>query len=188
MIFIGVILLVFIGLPIGVGLLLYFVPKKLGYPKTGKYLARIFGVVVGVLALMTIFEDEIFTKNDARKLVAEQEIVLADDFELESNKSMWAPGDYYHTFTLLISEQDKLNAIEKIKKSSNFKKNKQPTDGLLFDLPDRYNGPRQTQNYETETTFIREYIQPNGQGYAPTFRRLKVDKKEKELTFEDIDP
>ena len=177
-----------IGIPIGIGLLLYYIPKKIGYPKVGKYLTGLFALAVLVLVFMTIFEDQLFTKNDARKLIEEQELKLTEEFKLENNKSMWAIGYYYHTFTLTISEKDKLNAIKIIKSSDNFKEIGKPTKDLLLDIEDRYNGPKQTQNYETENAFIREYIKPNGQGYAPTFRRIIVDKQKNEMTFEEINP
>jgi hypothetical protein len=177
-----------IGIPIAIGLLFYYIPKKMGYPKVGKYLTGLYALGVIVLVLMTIFEDQLFTKNAARKLIEEQELKLTDDFKIENNKSMWAIGDYYHTFILTISEKDKLNAIQQIKYSDNFKEIGEPTKDLLFDIEDRYNGPKQIQNYETENAFIREYIKLNRQGYAPTFRRIIVDKQKNEMTFEDIDP
>lgn len=185
---IGLLVVVMIGIPIGIGLLFYSIPKKMGYPKVGKYLAGLFALAILVIVFMIIFEDQLFTKNEARKLIEEQELKLTDDFKLENNKSMWAIGDYYHTFTLTISEKDKLNAIEQIKHSNNFTDIGETIKDLLFGIEDRYNGPKQTQNYETENSFIREYIKPNGQGYAPTFRRIIVDKQKNEMIFEDIDP
>lgn len=52
------IILVFVGLPIGIGLLPYLISKKLGYPKTGKYLTIIFGIFVLSLVFYVVFEDE----------------------------------------------------------------------------------------------------------------------------------
>ena len=186
--FISLLILVFVGVPIGIGFLLYFIPKKLGYPKLGKYLTLGFGVAVLTLFLAVIFEDHFFTKNAAKKLVEEQEILLNDKFDLVYNKSMYSPGDYYHTFTLIISEGDRYNAIEKIKKSDTFKKIGEPIKDLLCENSENYYfGIKQTQNYETENAFVREYFKPNGKGYAPTFRRIIIYKKENKLVFEDID-
>ena len=187
-ILIGLFILVFVGLPLGLGCLFYFVPKKLGYPKTGKYLTLTFGLLVLTLVLWTVFEDQLFTKGNAKELVEEQQILLDDKFELKENKSMSAIGDYYHTFTLEISERDKQNAILKIKSSDNFKADNTSIDQLLYLSDQRYFGPKVTQNYETENAYVREYFQPSGQeGYAPTFRRLSISKTNNELTFEDID-
>jgi hypothetical protein len=184
---IGLFILVFIGIPVGIGLLLYFVPKRFGYPKTGKYITIIFGLLVLTVVVMTVFEDDLFTKNDAKELIREQQIILNDNFSLEHNESMWAIGDYYHTFTLVISETDKTNAIIEIKKSENFKLVGEPISDLYFDSEDRYNGSSQTQNYETDKSFVREFFEPNGDGYAPTYRRITIDKNKNEIVFEDID-
>jgi hypothetical protein len=185
---IGLYILVFVGLPIGLACLLYFVPKKLGYPKTGKYLAIIFGLLVLTLVLWTVFEDRLFTKNNAKELVEEQQILLVDKFELQENKSMSAIGDYYHTFTLKLSESDRQNAILKIKSADNFKADNSSIDQRLYLSDKRYFGTKVTQNYETENAYVREYFQPSGQeGYAPTFRRISISKTKNELTFEDID-
>lgn len=182
-----VLLLVFIGIPIGLGLLFYFVPKKLGYPKTAKYLTIIYGLIVLATTLFIAFKDQLFTKNDAKKLVAEQNILLRDKFEFLNNSSSSAIGDYYHTFTLEISENDKQQAIRTITSSKNFKTDKKFIDSLLYLRMNRYFGPKIVQNYETEDSYVREYFQPSGQqGYAPTFRRISVGKTENNLTFEDI--
>lgn len=185
---IGLYILVFVGLPIGLVCLFYFVPIKLGYPKIGKYLAIVFGVLVLTLVLWTVFEDQFFTKDNAEELVEEQQILLEDNFELQKNKSMSAIGDYYHTFTIIISERDKQKAILKIKSADNFKTENSSIEETLYLSNKRYFGPKVTQNYETEKAYVREYFQPSGQeGYAPTFRRILISKTKNELTFEDID-
>lgn len=186
--FIGLLILAFVGLPIGLGCLFYFVPKKLGYPKTGKYLTQIFAVFVLIVVLCAVFEDQLFTKDDAKELIEEQQIVLADTFELKENQSMSGIGDYYHTFTLKISDRDKQTAISKIETANNFKGRSGSIENLLHQKEGRYFGPKVIQNYETENSYIREYFQPSGQeGYAPTFRRISIRKAGNELTFEDID-
>ena len=117
----------------------------------------------------------------------EQQILLAEKFELKENKSMSAIGDYYHTFTLEISDLDKQNAILNIKSAETFK-GKNSSIGSLLYQQDRYFGLKVIQNYETENLYIREYFQPSGRkGYAPIFRRISISKEVNELTFEDID-
>lgn len=178
----------FIGLPIGIGLLLYFIPKKLGYPKTGKILTVIFGLLLLTIVVWSVFEDQLFTKKNAKELIEEQQISLQDKFELKENKSMSAIGDYYHTFTIEVSERDKQNAILKVKGADNFKADKNPIDQSLYVSDKRYFGSKVTQNYETEYAYVTEYFQPSGkEGYAPTFRRISISKINNELTFEDID-
>lgn len=187
-ILIGLYILVFIGLPIGLIWLLNFIPKKLGYPKAGKYLAIIFGLFVLTIILWSAFEDQLFTKDNAKELVEEQQIILADEFELTENKSTSAIGDYNHTFTLKISDRDKQTAISKIISADNFKKDNSSVDQTIYLSDDRYFGPKVTQNYETEKAFVREYFQPSGQkGYAPTYTKISISKLDNELTYEDID-
>jgi len=159
----------------------------MGYPKVSKYLTISYGLIVLSIILFIAFEDQLFSKNDAKELVEEQGIELVDEFELTNNESMSAIGDYYHTFTLQITATDKTKIINTIKGSDNFKTIGESILDLYFDTEDRYNGPKRTQNYETEDSFVREYIKPNGDGYAPTYRRIKVYKEKEELIFEDID-
>lgn len=187
-IFIGLLILVFIGIPVGLGLLFFFIPKKLGYPKTAKYLTIGYGLLILTFALYIAFEDQLFTKSNARELVEEQDLILTDEFDLTENKSMSAIGDYYHTFTLEISERDKQNAILKIKSADNFKTDNSSIDQTLYMSDQRYFGPKVILNYETKNAYVREYFQPRGQeGYAPIFRKISISKTKNELTFEDID-
>ena len=185
---IALILLAFLGLPIGFACLLYFVPKKLGHPKIGKYLAFTFGLIVLVGILWTVFQDQLFTPANAKDLLKEQQIVLKDEFNIQDNRSSSAIGDYYHTFTLGISNRDKQRLIAKIKSAHDFKRNTNENESLLYSCQNRYLGPKVVQNFETEDSYVREYFQPSGKsGYAPTFRRISVSKIENKLTFEDID-
>lgn len=187
-IFIGVLILIFLAIPTGLGILVYLIPKRLGYPKLAKYLTIAYGLFVLTIGLYIVFEDQLFTKNHAKELVEEQDIKLTDDFKLLKNESSSAIGDYYHTFTLEISEHDKQNAILKIKTSENFTTDNSSINELLYLSDQRYFGPKVTQNYETERSYVREYFKPSGRkGYAPTFRRIKISKSKNELIFEDID-
>lgn len=184
---IGLLFLVFIGISIGIGLLLYFVPKRLGYPKTSKYLTFGYGLILLIIVFLIVFEDQLFTTDSTNRLVEEQGIELVDEFELVNNESMSAIGDYYHTFTLEISERDKMKAISEIKNSDNFQTVNNSIEQMLYMSDNRYFGPKVIQNYETEYAIVREYFEPSGQeGYAPTFRRISINKSKNELTFEDI--
>jgi hypothetical protein len=187
-ILIGLYTLVFVGLPTGFGWLLYFVPKKLGYPNAGRILTITFGLVVLTGILWTVFQDQFFTKRNAKELVEEQQISLMDEFSLIENQSTSAPGgDYYHTFTLTISDRDKGGAVLTIRGANNFKAIKGDIDSMLYLRQDRYFGPKVVQNYETNESYVREYFQPSGKkGYVPTFRRISISKMGNDLTFEDI--
>jgi hypothetical protein len=186
-ILIGFLILVFLGIPVGVGLLLYFVPKKLGYPKLAKYLTIAYSIFVLLMVLFLAFIDRLFTNEDANRLIKEQGFKFKDEFTLQKNESSFGIGEYYHTFTLKISKRDKLEAILKIKSSTNFYTSTEvlenPTDTL-----NHYFGPKIIWNYENENSFVREYFQPSGKkDYAPTYRRISISKTKNELKFEDID-
>lgn len=178
--------LILIFVTLGIILLVYLILKKLGYPKAGIYISIILTLLIVIITTLIIFEDDLFTKSDARKLLIEQNIQIRNDFDLRENKSMFSPGDYYHTFTLIISPDDKLRIIKEIKSASNFVKTDQSESGL-DNQDDYYNGPKRIKNYETEAYFVRELFEPHGKGYAPTWRKIEIDKKANELIFEDID-
>lgn len=183
MVIIGFIL---IFVTLGIIFLAYWIPKKLGYPKAGIYISIILTLLIVIITTLTIFEDDLFTKSDAQKLLIEQNIQIKDDFDLKENKSMFSPGDYYHTFTLIISPNDKLRIIKEIKISSNFVKTDQ-SESYLDNQDYYYNGPKRIKNYETDEKFVRELFEPHGKGYAPTWRKIEIDKKANKLIFEDID-
>ena len=179
-------ILILVAIIIGIVWLCFWIPKSFEYPKFGKYLSITIGVLITMFVLTEIFEDELFSKNDARELLKEQNIVLTDEFELIENKSLSGIGEYYHTFTLKISSQDKNKIINEIQKSKNYNSNLK-TENYFENRKDYYNGPKRIMNYETENQFVRELFQPNGDNYAPTWRKIEIDKKSNLLIFEDID-
>ena len=84
------------------------------------------------------------------------------------------------------SNRDKNKIIGEIKKAKNFNSNLK-TENYFENRDDYYNGPKRIKNYETENKFVRELFQPNGDNYAPTWRKIEIDKKSNLLIFEDID-
>ena len=144
------------------------------------------GVFFIIMAILTIFEDQLFSKSDVVKLLSSQEIVLNDDFELIHNESMSAIGDYYHTFTLRISGSDKVRIVNEIVSAKSFNQNIQ-IGNYFSNRDDYYNGPKRIKYYETETRFVKELFEPQGKGYAPIYRKIGIDKNDNLLIFEDID-
>lgn len=180
--------LIFILLPLGLGILIFFLIKQYWNKKYAKYFAIGYSVIFLLIAGRIIFEDQLFLKKDALELLNEQNINLEDDFIIIKNESFSGIGDYYHTFELEISEKDKRKGINEIKSSKDFITIEQKIINFPYSPEiNRYKGSKKIQNYETENGFVREYFQPNGQGYAPTFRRIKLNKKDNILIFEDID-
>lgn len=183
-----VILLFFVGIPFIIGRLIYIIPKRLGYTRTAKWAIWIYITLIGLVILATTFEDELFTKNDARKFAKELDISLTDDFRLIQNESMSGIGDYYHTFSLSVSKNEKERLIQSIKSDENFLQLGKKVVDFRFDSNiDKDKGNKAIQNYETEDAFVKELFKPNGQGYAPTFYRATIYKKGTVIVFEDID-
>ena len=187
-IFLSIILILLVLIPtafcIWLVYILYSIPAKSGQKKLGIFLSSIAGLFFIYIAVSMIFEDELFSKNEAENLLVEQNITLNNDFELLENKSMSGIGEYYHTFSLKITSEDRIKLINEIKNSKNF--DLDPKSENYFDnREDYYNGPKRIKNYETEKQFVRELFEPQGKGYAPTWRKIKVDKDENILEFVD---
>ncbi len=178
--------LVILTVPLGFIILIYRAFKIFGLQRIGTIIVTILGLGLAIFLLYIIFEDQLFFKRDARKLLSEQNLLLRDNFEIIENTSTSAIGDYYHTFTLKISSADKELLINEIRNSKEFKGLHEPIKQLL-NTPERYDGRRTIQNYEDSLQYVREYFQSNGNGYAPTYRKIEIDKRRNLLIFEDID-
>ena len=181
--------LIFVALIIAIPFTFYWVPTKLGYPKTGKILGAVVGLSFAVILYRWYFEDELFTKNEAAEFLMEQNIELDDDFEIVNNCSTSGIGEYYHLFTLKISLKDKAKIVNEIRTSDNFTPGLQEEHSSYVDLDrnDYYTGPKELLNYETKDVFIREFFRPRGKGLAPEWRKIKIDKRKDELHFLEID-
>ena len=115
-IFSSILFLIFIGLPVGFLFLLYFMGKKLESKRTGIILSTSVGLVFLLCFLYLRFEDELFSKSNARDLLAENKVELKDDFEIAEYQTEVAIGDFYQRLELKISNSDRLRL------SNNFKK------------------------------------------------------------------
>lgn len=143
--------------------ILYLIPKKFEHPKLGKILSGIFLLSIISFTIYEIFRDEFFTKSNAKELLAEQKIILKYDFKIINNISHSAIGDYYHTFTLSISEEDRQRIIQQIKNAKNFKIKSDTTINHLLYLnnENRYFGKKIIQNYETNNDYVTEFFEPS---------------------------
>ena len=65
-----------VALVIGITFGVYYVPKWLGYPKAAKYLTIIFVLCLLYLVGMAVFEDKLFTRDDAKALVSDAKKVF----------------------------------------------------------------------------------------------------------------
>lgn len=178
--------LILIALAMGIIFFAYWIPKEMGYPKVGKYISMTSTLLIVIITTLSIFEDELFSNTDAAKLLEEQGIQLHDNFKIEENKSMFWTCNYCHMFTLTITVNDKNRIIYEIKSSLNFNK-KKPVESYFDNRTDYYSGPKRIKNYETEAEYVRELFEPQGEGYVPTWRKIKIEKKNNKLRFEDIE-
>ena len=170
-----------------IGLIIYFIPKKLGHPKIAKYLIIIYSFFLFTIILLGVFSDELFSKNDAKKLIEEQQFYLTDDFEILKNETSIGISEYYHTFTLKISNYDKQKLILKIKNSKNFHICKNTYYYHLYNY-DSDLGPKLIWNFEAQKFYTREYFKPYGEKeHSPTIRKIWITKKENLLIFQDIE-
>jgi uncharacterized protein (UPF0248 family) len=179
------IILILTLLCIGIIFLFYWVPTKFGYRKTGIILSSLISFCLLFAVLTNVYNDDLFSKNDAVDLLAHHKMVLKENFELVTNESQSGIGDYYHTFRLKISKKDKADLINRIRNSSNFKTQYEKIEDITT-LTDRYTGKSISQNYETTNEFVNEIFEPLGKNMSPNHRIIKIEKSDDTLTFEDI--
>ncbi len=160
-----------------IGLLFYFIPRIMGFPKVAKYLTITYGAIVLLFIGSMIFEDQLFFKRDARKLLKEQNIELVDDFKIINNKTHWAVGDYWHTFTLEISSKDKERIINQIKTAKNFR--------VITEKNFCFPNNELIQNYETDEEFVKNKSEEK-KGYYYSYK-ISIEKKGNTLVFDYYD-
>lgn len=179
--FLFIVLIIFL-----IGCFIYKLLKLLNLPRLAVLATVVYGLFIIYFSLLTFYEDELFSKNDATELVEDLDFKLNDDFKLTENVSYWGIGDYYHTFTLEISDNDKNRLINEIKSSPNLM-NDSINSRTNIIYPDRHKGKKTVWNYEDKHSYNRQYFQPNGEGYTPTNRIITLDKISNQLRFDDID-
>ena len=127
-----------------------------------------------LIAMQPWISDWTFSKNDARELLLNHGLHLKDDFTILKNES-GGFRDFYHSFTLKISDADYDRITKCIKTSKNFA-------GLFTDLnqtPTADYKTYDTLDFETKYHFEREYFsrQPKDDGsYHFRFQLSKTDK------------
>lgn len=164
-----IIVLIFIVAPVFIGWLIYFITKRMGHPKLAKWLTLGYFTILFMFAVMTLSNDELFTKDDAQSLLAIQDIHLKQEFRILENKSEWL-GDFYHTFTLSIAEQDKNDLIRSIRYPTETEVNNNPL--------------KTVNNYENENAFVRELSDATEEGYAPVKTKITINKTGNTLVYE----
>lgn len=163
-----IILLVFIGTPLLIGGLIYFIPRMLGYPRLAMGLVVAYIGAIILFGLMILFTDDHFTKKDAQGLLAKIDIQLKDEFQVMENKSEWI-GGYYHTFTLGISENDEHNAVQSFRTAA------EKAENSLS---------RTVANYESDTSMRTMLEISNDEGKTIRFQ-ITISKTRNTLKYEE---
>ena len=170
---------------IGIIYLGYWIPKKMGKRKMGILISRILAIGIVLVILSMVFEDNLFSKSDAKEYLAKQQIELKDNFKILENKS-GGFMDYYHKFELEISDEDKNRLINQITSEQNYVDEIQNSFYLPEKAVNRYESDTITANYQTDWEYKTEIFYSNGKGYTPTYKIVSISKKENKLTFEHI--
>ncbi len=127
--------------------LLYYIGKKLESKRTGIILSASVGLVFLVCLLYLRFEDQFFSKSNARDLLLTNKIELKDDFEIVDHKTGWGIGDFHQRLELNISNQDQLRLLK------NFKDKSDSINMILQKYPNAFREYREnTEGYFKENS------------------------------------
>ena len=159
----------------------YWVLKKSGRRKLGTAVSIILTVPFLLLTVYLLFDDLLFSKSDARKLLREHHITLNDDFKIISNHS-GGLRDYTHQFELSISEKDKQSFINQ----RTWREKMDERIEVHTSAVDRYDGDTLRANYHDNDSYTYSMYSPNGKGIVPTFITIRVSKSKNTLTYEEI--
>jgi len=161
--------------------LIYWILKKSGRKKLGTIVSIVLILSFLIFKLFLLFDDLLFSKSDARKLLSEHHITLNDDFKIISNQS-GGLRDYTHQFELSISEKDKQSFIDQRSWSDKMDERIEVHTTAV----DRYEGDTLRANYHDNDSYIYSMYRPNGKGIVPTFITIRVSKSKNTLTYEEI--
>ena len=147
-------------------------------PRIGKYVSLFLTLVFILLCMSPWISDWTFSKNDARKLLAEHSIELKDDFKILKNES-GGFLDYAHTLKIQISESDKLRIENEIRESKGFIE----TEDFLKDFPSANHYTFEKLNFETENYFNREYYVKEPKEDGTRHFHFQLSKTKNELQY-----
>lgn len=163
-------LVTLIFIPIFIGYILYYIPKKLGKHMLGIILVSGFA---SYLFYIGFIQDKIFYKNDVKELLAKHHIELIDDFEIRRNgNSKFTP--YGYDFILEISEKDKQRIINNIKSAKNFKTYSTP---ITMEKENKIYHTEYDEFFSISCIYTNEY---------PHHLQISISKKENTLHFFDF--
>lgn len=136
-------------------------------------------IVAGIFALILMepwISDWTFNKSEAKEILSFHNFKLKDDFEIVRNES-GGLRDYYHSFTLKISDSDHLKIVQEIRAAENF----QVESARLNALSN--NASNDTLNYETNISIVREYYSNEKMKDGTYHFLFQLSKKKSELSY-----
>lgn len=146
-------------------------------------LAIAIGCILVVLSLQLIYPELIqrllFTKNDARNLLAIQDLDIQHDFQVVGNEyKQWTQPS--HRLTLDVDVRDRTSLAEQIRNSPKFTKKIDSMRDIR--LADRYFGDTIIVNYETKNALISKSLIPaQKDNYAPMWSMVSISKTDNKL-------
>jgi hypothetical protein len=185
LLFVVLLFLVFVALVAGLIYFSYWLPKRLGQKKLGIVLSGMLIFITVCFILSVIFENELFFKSDAKKLLQENNIILVDQFSFNSIKNDQFGG--ITQFDLNISQKDKRNIIDKIRHAPNY----QDSISDMYDPIEEWplhlnNNAVYTANYTDSWNYNYEVYKTN-KIYTPIKYIISVSKINNILSYTRLD-
>ena len=157
----------------------YWSFRLYGRKKIGTISAIIIAGIFLLIVMQPWISDWTFSKRDAQEILSHHDFQLNDDFEILRNES-GGFSDYYHSFTLKISDSDYQKIANDIRSSKNF-------SGLRTDLtkqtPSADYKSADGVNFETNYHIEREYFSKQKMNDGTFHFRFQLSKTDKELSY-----
>lgn len=157
----------------------YSLPNRYGHRKSGIALGSILAALVMHLIYPEPLQKLFFTKNDARELLALQNLKIQQKFQVTENEyNQWNwPSQ---RLVLNINFQDRASLTKQIRSFPKFIKKGDSIPDIR--LADRYFGNSEIIRYETQNALVTKSLIPaQDENYAPTWLMISVSKTENKL-------
>lgn len=172
--FIGVVLISLFGIYFLYLVFLFF--KAKGYTKIG--LTILFGIPLFIFLIF--FVEEHTSKKEVINLLSENNIILVDEFIIESDSTRNDIDFYELVVVLKISKKDMNLIINAIKNAEQF-----TSEQIASHNREQFGGDKLIQNYETDSFYVRESYERGGY-HRPFWKRISVSKFKSQLEFHEL--
>ena len=163
--------------------IIYWTFVKFKQEKAGKITVMLLTSIFVLMLMQPWISDWIFSKNDVREILLENNITLKDDFRILKNETITFDG-YYEDFSIKISDADFNRISQQIKTSKQYKGFFDNT----VEIPElMYKNHDTLIDYEAENHFGRQY-RPNKKMKNGVFNiAFWLDKQDKTLRYSGTD-